>query len=369
MKLTKRIVDALKATDRDRIVFDDKIAGFGLRIKPSGCKSYLIQYRNEGGRTRRLTLGKHGPLTTEKARELARRRLGEVEDGADPSAERRSIRGEPTVGDLAERYLEEHAHAKKKAASIEADGRLLRLYVVPEFGRRKVGSLTGEDIGRLHHSLRETPFQANRVLALLSKMLNLAERWGLRPQGSNPCRHIERFRERRRERFLTGAELTRLGEVLSQAERDETESPSAILALRLLLLTGARKSEILRLRWEEVSLERRCLCLSDSKTGEKTIPLSAPALELLAAAPRVEGNPYVCPGDRACSALVGLHRPWARLRARGGPRRRSDPRPAPHVRQRRRRRRPRPPDHRGAARAHPGRDDSALRPPGGHSAA
>jgi len=173
-------------------------------------------------------------------------------------------------------------------------------------------------VGRLHHSLRETPYQANLALALLSKMFNLAERWGLRPDGSNPGRHVERFKEHKRERFLSTAELACLGKVLTEAERYEVEPPGAIAAIRLLLFTGCRLSEILTLRWQEVDFERACLRLADSKTGAKVVHLNGPALEVLAGLEREEGNPYVILGGKPGAYLNDLEAPWQRIREGAG---------------------------------------------------
>jgi integrase len=153
-------------------------------------------------------------------------------------------------------------------------------------------------------------------MAVLSKMLNLAEKWGERPDGSNPCRHVEKYRERKRERFLSQAELARLGEALAEAERNGSESPYAIAAIRLLILTGARVSEILTLEWGHVDFERACLRLPESKSGAKVVHLSPPARELLASLPRIEGNPYVLPGLKERAHLVNLEAPWRRIRAR-----------------------------------------------------
>lgn len=194
----------------------------------------------------------------------------------------------------------------------------MRLSVLPALGKRKVVSISTKDVADLHHELRSKPFQANRLLALLSKMLNLAEAWGLRPLHSNPCSHVERYREPKRERFLSPAELTKLGEALAEVEDNGSEDPAAILAIRLLLLTGARRNEILTLRWEHVDLDNGLLKLPDSKTGPKSVPLGPAAVALLAALPRVEANPYVAPGRRSGDRFKGLHRPWARIRERAG---------------------------------------------------
>jgi integrase len=163
--------------------------------------------------------------------------------------------------------------------------------------------------------MRETPVQANRMLALLSKMFGLAERWGLRPSGSNPCRGIDRFPERRRERFLSAAEPERFGAILDE---EEPADPFVVLAIRPLLLSGARRDEALNLRWSEVNFERARLSLPDSKTGAKLIPLGPPARAVLVAAPRLDDNPYVIPGRRVGGRLVGLQRPWASIREQAG---------------------------------------------------
>jgi integrase len=181
-------------------------------------------------------------------------------------------------------------------------------------GGRKVHSVNRQDIAKIHHSLRETPFQANRVLALLSKMFNLSERWGLRPDNTNPCRHVERFKEKKRERYLSTEELARLGAALREAEEEGSELPSVITAIRLLIFTGARLSEILELEWENVDLEIGAFRVPDSKTGFKLIILGTPAMEVLKVTPQIMDNPYVCPGQKAGSHLASLYRTWQRIK-------------------------------------------------------
>ena len=316
-KITKRIVDSKGPQAADLFIWDTELTNFGLKITPKGKRIYLVQYWHEG-RRRRYTIGEHGPLTPEQARSEAARILGQVAAGEDPAATKANYRAAPSVAELATRYLEEHAEPKKKAASIFRDRQLLKRFVLPALGHYKTASVTRADVSRLHHDLRETPIQANRVLALLSKMFNLAERWGLRPNSSNPCRHVEKFKEHKRERFLGVEELARLGTALEYVEREQSELPSVITAIRLLLFSGCRLSEILTLKWEYLDFEKHCMRLPDSKTGAKVVPLGVPALQLLMDAPRQDLNPYVCPGLRANSHLVGIARPWARIQARAG---------------------------------------------------
>ena len=218
------------------------------------------------------------------------------------------------MADLAERYMAEHARPKKRPSSARTDASNLRIHVLPALGRKRVAVVTRADIADLHHAMRETPGAANRTLALVSKMMNLAEKWGLRPDASNPCRHVERYRERKMERFLATEELARLGTVLSEAERTATELPSVIAAIRLLIFTGARLGEILNLQWRDVDIKRACLRLPESKTGAKVIHLNAPALEVLNGLERSEHNPWVIAGREPEKPLVNLRKPWHRIR-------------------------------------------------------
>ena len=318
-KLTKRAVDAAKPDPKkDVFLWDSEIPGFGLRTTPAGRKRYVFRYRNQERQCKFMTLGPHGVLTPDEARRRASRLLADVKDGKDPAAERAERNESPTVSELSERYLDEHAQTRKKPRSLAEDRRLLNAIVVPALGKRMVAEVTKKDIARFHHNNRERPYQANRVLALLSKMFNLAEHWGLRPDGSNPTRHVEKFPEKKRERFLSKDELTALGTALSDSEQAGAESVSVITAIRLLILTGARLNEILSLEWAFVDMDDGVLRLPDSKTGAKAIPLGAAAIELLQNVPHVKGNPYVCPGKKQGNHLVGLPKAWKRILDKAG---------------------------------------------------
>ncbi|HVT59306.1 MAG TPA: tyrosine-type recombinase/integrase [Thermoanaerobaculia bacterium] len=310
-KLTKRTIEALATPTRDLTIFDRDLPGFGLRLKPSGSRSFLVQYRNRAGRTRRLTLGAYGRLTADEARAMAKQLLAAVERGEDPSEQRFASLRAPTLEEFAARYLADYAETKKKPSSVAEDRKLLGV-ILPVFGKRKMADISRAEVARFHGSLAATPYQANHALALLSAMFNLAERWGVRPDASNPCRHVPRYPERQRHRFLSGEELARLGAVLAEEERQGLAVP--VVAVRLLILTGCRLSEILHLAWAEVDFEHHCLRLKDSKTGPKVVPLGAAALELLAALSRLPDNPYILPGRWAGGSRNTLHSAWQRIR-------------------------------------------------------
>jgi integrase len=263
---------------------------------------------------------RHAPADRAPRGPASRRRWRRRRGLPEPRLERKllpQIGGGPSHQE--EPFPRRHARPKKKPRSIEKDEALLRLYILPALGSRKLAAITAADVARLHRDLGGRPVQANRAVALLSNMCSLAEVWDVRPRGSNPCRGLRRYAERRRERFLSYSELSRLGETLAAVEAEGRELPSVILAIRLLALTGARRDEILTLRWDYVDLERGVLRLPDSKTGAKVIPLGAAAVQLLAATPRLKDKPYVCTGYRTGGHPVGLQYPWERIRERAFP--------------------------------------------------
>jgi integrase len=184
--------------------------------------------------------------------------------------------------------------------------------------RRLINSIERKDIEKVHHSLKEKPYQSNRVLAILSKFFNWAENQGYCANGSNPCRHVEKYREEKRERFLSEDEMKRLGDALNEAEELKTTSPWIVAAIRLLAFTGARLSEIRTMKWDYVDLERGTVRLPDSKTGKKTIYLNEQAIDVLEKIPRLEGNPYVICGNIPGAHLINLQKPWRRIRKAAG---------------------------------------------------
>ena len=316
-KLTKRLVDAAEVRGTEYFIWDDDIHGLGLRILPSGRKGYVVQYR-AGRRSRRISLGASTVLTCEQARNRAIAIIAAARTGEDPAAERDAGRSAITVQELAERFDREHIAIRIKASTANEYRRNLRRFILPALGRLSVTGVTRADVAKFHHDLRQIPYQANRCLEVVSKMFNLAEMWGLRPDGSNPRKHIKKYPEEKRQRFLSAAELRRVGEVLREMEGERIELPSAILAVRLLIFTGCRLNEIMTLKWEHVDFADRVLRLPDSKTGAKVVHLGLPAIEHLSAAVRIKGNPWVITGILAGKRLTDLQHFWTRVRARAG---------------------------------------------------
>ncbi len=322
-KLTKRTIDAARyepPASHPRgafYIWDTETAGFGLRVYPSGRKVFVLTYRVKG-KQRFYSLGRYGELTVQEARTEALDVLRQARQGKDPAEDRMAYRKAPTMADLAERFIEEHSKVNKKPASVVQDRQRFRLHILPRLGHRRVVDITRADVAELHTAMAAIPGAANNVRSLLAKAFSLAEVWGWRPEGSNPTQHVRAYKTQRRERHLSPAELRRLAEVLAEAERLQTTGPEVIAAMRLLILTGCRRNEILRLRWEEVDFEGRCLRLPDSKTGPKTVPLNSVALELLSEIERREGNPFVIPGKKVGAHLTSLNGQWPRIRAAAG---------------------------------------------------
>jgi integrase len=314
-KITIRSVAALHP---GQTLKDAELTGFEVRAREGGAKSYSVLYRVGRGREapqKRYTIGQHGsPWTPETARVAAKRVLGEVAHGKDPARARAEEKAAPTVAALAEQFMAEHAEAKRKASTAREYRRLLDHVVLPAIGKRRIDDVTRRDIAKFHHARRETPVEANRALAVTSTLFNFAERVGYRPDGSNPCRHVEKYQQRHRERFLSADELARLGGALAAYDG----SPYAAAAIKLLVFTGARLGEVLGLQWQWIDFERGEARLPDSKTGAKTVHLPPPALAVLSELPRIDGNPHVIVGGVVGAALVNLEKPWRVIRSEAG---------------------------------------------------
>ena len=326
---------------KDRaFLWDDALAGFGVAAFPTGKKTYVVQFRKDG-RSRRVAIGDHGRLTPQEARSAAKKMLGQVEQGADPVDDRRKARAVRTFAEVADEFMRLHVGAKRKERTREDYRAILDRHILPTIGNTRIVDLRRADVSRLHDKLAETPYAANRAIALVSSVWNWCAKRDEVAFADNPAKGIERNPEKGRERFLKPEELARLGDALREGEtiglpysidaakptakhapkadhRRTVINPHAAAAIRLLILTGARLREILNAQWRHVDLGRGVIFLADSKTGAKPIYLSAAAQEVLASLPRIEGNPYVIPGEVGGAPRVDLKKPWAAVTKAAG---------------------------------------------------
>ncbi|MCY4350410.1 MAG: tyrosine-type recombinase/integrase [Thiotrichales bacterium] len=315
LRLTKRTVDALVVKTKDTLFWDRDLAGFGVRVHATGRKCYVVQSRGPAG-LKRVTLGRHGVLATEEARRQAAVVIDRLKRGEAP------VLAPPapplTVADLAERFLRVHVKTHcKPSTAVTYRGHLDR-HILPVLGAVALTAVGRAEVAALHQRLRDTPTTANAVVRTLSVMLTLAETWALISPGRNPCRAVRRYKQHPRERCLTVEEYRRLGRVLTEAERDGSVWPPAVAALRLLVLTGCRHSEIVSLRWDDIDHTAGELRLRDAKTGPRRVPLTAPVASVLAGIRRDPDNPWVIAGPKPRTRLSSLRHHWHRLRTRAG---------------------------------------------------
>lgn len=349
VRITKKVVDAIEADGTDFYIFDADLTGFGIRVRPSGGMTYIARYRAGSGRSapvRRVTIAKVGKVTPEQARDRAREILADVVKGEDPAKAKADTKKALTFAQLAAAFLV-HVKAKKKPNTYAQYAHMLNAYAIPQLGTRKAAAVDATDIASLHLNLEAKKTTANRVRDVISSMYGWGVKSKLLPAKlENPAFGIEKYGEKKRERFLSRDEMLRLGAAIREAETDGIPwepdpdrkakhapkarnrsvkiDPSVAAALRLFILTGARLREILHLTWDMVDLERGMLLLPDSKTGEKAIILNAPAQLILSELPRV--GRFVVPGKGRKTeegkfqdtARSDLKRPWAAVRKRAG---------------------------------------------------
>ena len=319
--LTNRAVAALRV-ERDMVYWDRDLPGFGIRVYPGGGKVFIAQAREPDKTTRRVTVGRHDVLNADQARQRAAFIITRIRAGEDPEPLplAAKLNGGPTVADLAERYLEEHAAVRIKPRTRLRVRGMFHNHILPALGRLPLEAVEPSHVAELHQMLSDRPVTANKCVKVLSHMYRLGAGWGLVPEGFNPCRSVEKYPERSRERFLTDAEFTRLGRVLDEAFRSGTVPLTAVTAIRLLMLTGCRKSEILTLRWSDVDLRAGELHLADAKTGPRAVQLAPTAVQLLEAMPRRKDSPWVFPGNDRDGRYSGggLDYAWRTVRAAAG---------------------------------------------------
>jgi integrase len=254
--LTKKSVETLPIPEvGEEIAWDAKLTGYGVRVSSKGRRTYFVQARTRAGRQVKMKLGVHGTVTAERAREIAAGELGKIAGGDDPAEEKRQAKAAetkrlaiPTVAQLCDRYLAEHAEIHKRQISVRDDRAMIEKIIKPAIGSKRLPDVEKTDIEALHRNMRETPYRANRALALLSKMFTLAMSWKLCQD--NPVKFVQRYDEQPRERYLSPAELGRLATALAAHPNQVTAN-----AIRLLLLTGARRGEVLAMTWKQVDQE------------------------------------------------------------------------------------------------------------------
>lgn len=355
-KLTKTVVDALHPRDRDYVTWCGQLAGFGVRTRPTGRKSYIAQY-DFHGRTRKVTIGTHGAMTTDQARDKARAVLANAQLGVDEAETKARRRAEMTVAELCNEYLTEGCDKKKDSTIATDKGRIAR-HIKPLLGTKKISDVSRGDIERFMRAVATgktakvlTNEEGNRVavtggkgtatrtVRLLGGIFSYAVKHGY--IDANPRAGVQLYADNKGKRYLSSAEFQQLGDTLREAETSglpwqfnegvkekhrpkkaenqrEVISPHAIAAIRLLMLTGCRLSEVLNLQWGDVDFNRGLLDLSDSKTGAKEVLLGAAALKVLADVPRIKGNPYVIAGDTKDKPRSDLKRPWKRITTHAG---------------------------------------------------
>ena len=321
IKLTKTAVDAATPKERDYELRDTIIPGFLVKVTPTGRKIFMINYVSSNGQRRKPAIGRYGEITVEQARGIAQDWLAEVRRGGDPSAERTASRQAPTVKELFERFMTDYSEVQNKPSTVSSNRGLGKRYVLPNLGHMKVPEVTRADVSTLMKRISKAPTSANHTLALLRKMFNMAEVWGLRNDGSNPCRHIPKYPERGKTRLITDAEMRKLFEYLNRAEAEGLEHPFIVLAIRLQFEFAARMSEIIELEWSWIDFDNRRVVWPDSKTGGMSKPMSAEASRLLTNAPLLEDSPFVCPSVFDPQKPMSIHtyyQGWRRILKRAG---------------------------------------------------
>ena len=334
-RITKRTVDALQTTGKDYVHWDGELTGFGVRVRPSGSKSYVAVYRTGGRNTplRRVTIGAVGKIEADKARDEAKGIIRQAELGQDRAAEKAKARAEMSFAKVCDLYLDEGCETKK-ASTIATDRGRIERHIKPLLGKKRIGEITRPDIEKFMRDVANGKTAADektkargraiveggkgtatRTVGLLGGIMSFAVIRQLR--ADNPVRGVKRYTDKKGQTFLSATELGKIGAALADLE-SEGANPSAIAIIRLLAFTGARKGEIAGLRWREVDIERGYLRLGDSKTGAKVIPIGAPACEVLASVAAIEGSEYVFPASSGDGHFQGVERVWQKVRTAAG---------------------------------------------------
>ncbi|MGG2037371.1 site-specific integrase [Pseudomonas paraeruginosa] len=298
IKLTKSAVDAAQAQAQPVELRDTLVPGFLCKITPAGRKVFMLQYRTNAGERRKPALGLYGELTVEQARSLAQEWLAQVRRGGDPAAEKTAARQAPTVKELCAKFMGDYSKERNKPSTQRGYQGVIDRNINPILGKMKAQDVKRPDVAALMKKLAHKPAEANRTFGVLRKMFNMAEVWGYRPDGTNPCRHVPMYPAGKATRLISDEEMGRIFRQLDMMEAEGLEPYVIPLAIRLQFEFAARRSEIVLLEWDWVDLAHRRVVWPDSKTGGMSKPMSEEAYRLLSTAPRHPGSPYVLPSPR-----------------------------------------------------------------------
>ena len=318
MKFTKRLLEAIEPSDKRQYFYDDEFTGLALRVGTSGRKTFYLGYRTGKGRATEkkwVMLGAFPAMTVEQARDLAKEKAGHIVNGRDPALEVREEKDAISIAAALDSFLEEYV-AKLKPSTIAFYQIVVEKHLRPGLGKLRANKLGYTDVARFHTTRKATPYMANRCIAVLSVFLNWCELHGYRDKNTNPCKEIKLNREHMRQEFMGTAELTILGDTLSRMERKGQVTTQTAAAIRLLMFTGARRGEILSLKWNYIDLEQGVARLPDSKTGFKVLQLSSPAVAVLESLPQF--TEYVLPSNSASGHMVDIKKPWGNLLKHSG---------------------------------------------------
>ena len=334
MKFTKRSLEAIQPTSKRQSFFDSEFPGLALLVTKTGKKTFYYTYRVGKGRAadkKWVMLGAFPAMTVEQARGSAKAKAALVVTGQDPAALVREDKSALKMRDALQSFQGEHI-SKLKPGTVQSYEMLLKNYIQPKFGQLRVKDIEHSHVARLHHSMKETPYAANRSLAVLSKFFSWCELHGYRERNSNPCHGVTKYKEHKRQDFMGATELAILGDTLDRMERTwidrqttkekrtsekvDTITPQAAAAIRLLMLTGARLGEILSLEWRSIDLEQGIAHLPDSKTGFKVLQLPSPALAVLDGLPKIDR--WVFPASSKTGHMVNLKDAWGDVLGQSG---------------------------------------------------
>lgn len=295
IKLTKSAVDAAQPQAQPFELRDTLVPGFLCKITPAGRKVFMLQYRTNAGERRKPALGQYGELTVEQARSLAQEWLAQVRRGGDPAADKAEARTAPTVKELCAKFMEDYSKQRNKPSTQKGYQSVIDRNIIPMLGRLKVRDVKRPDIAGMMKKMAHKPADANRTFGVMRRMFNLAEVWGYRSDGTNPCRHVPMYPNGKATHLISDEDMGRIFRHLDKLEAEGLENYVIPLAIRLQFEFAGRRSEIVGLQWDWVDLENRRVVWPDSKTGGMSKPLSEEAHRLLSTAPRQEGCPHVLP--------------------------------------------------------------------------